>query len=310
VGKRTNARINSSKQAKSHHNFFLAKLLYRSIRLAKLIGILKQFGLSFTVKIIEDVYQDTQTSIVVTKTKSGANLFGIKNDIIYESMLDDEFREPHFQQIARAVLNSKSNCIDLGANHGSHTLWLSELCTEGKIYAFEPQPRVFQALTLNVLLNNRQNVQLYNLAASDRSGTNIYIEQAKKNLSGVNSGWSRVLFNYEIQSSVTMALDDLKFERVSLIKMDIQGSELLAVRGMLNRLRKDRPYIFFEVEDIHLKIHNTTSKELLSTIMQEDYTILRVENDYPCDHIAIPTEFLGNFVMSIENLGIPLQSVK
>jgi FkbM family methyltransferase len=294
---------------KSHKKFFLDKFFYRSIRLVQLVRILRTFGVRFTIRIIEEVYQDSQTPIIAAESQAGLMLYGIEDDIIYESMLRGEFREPHFKQVAQVILNPSSNCIDLGANHGSHSLWMSEICPTGKIYAFEPQPKIFQALSLNALMNNRTNIQLYNLAASEKTGTNIFIEQAKRNRNLINSGWSRVLFDYEIQHSATVALDDLQFEKISLIKMDIQGSELSAIKGMTKLLKRDRPFIFFEVEDIHLKFHKTTSAELYSYVSSEDYSIYRIDSQYPCDNIAVPNEDLEDVLIKLKKLRFGFQLI-
>lgn len=295
---------------KSHKNFLFAKFFYRGIRLFRLIGILKDFGVRFTIKIIEKVHEDSKTPIIATESKAGSILYGIKNDIIYESMVEDEFWEPHFKQVAQVILNPSSNCIDLGANHGSHSLWMSEVCPNGKIYAFEPQPKVFQALSLNSILNGRLNIQLYNLAASERTGRYIHVEQAKRDQNLINSGWSRVQFDYEIQHSVTVALDDLQLEKISLIKMDIQGSELSAIKGMTELLRRDRPFLFFEVEDIHLKVHKATSRELYLRILKEKYAIFKIISDYPCDNLAVPEEYLDYFADKSKKMSINFQRIE
>ena len=276
-------------------------------RLAKFPEIINQLGIKFVLRILEEVYQNVNTVISVTETNDKVKLYGIRNDLIYLSMIKNEFREPHFQKIARALLDTDSSCIDLGANHGSHSIFMSNICTNGKIYAFEPQPKVFQALTLNVQINKYRNIVLYNLAASEITGSTLYLDKANSSGQYFNSGWSRALPTFSLESSLSVALDDFEFNKITLIKMDIQGSELLAINGMKQLLKRDKPYIFFEVEDIHLKMHKTSSGELISVIAAEGFTIYRIESDYPVDHIAVPNEGVNSFLDLACSFGVNLE---
>lgn len=290
----------------------------RIIRLHKFLRIVFSLKLKFLVSLIEKVNEDIQIKIVSQiqqeeeqrgKKQGGEGmiLYGIEQDIVFEAMVAGKPREPHFELLANALLKSTDNCLDLGANHGSHTLVLSKICNKGKVYSFEPQPRVFQALTLNVSLNEITNVQLFNLAVDETTGRNIHIEQVMTTQNrDINSGWSRLLEEYSLQSCLTVALNDLKFPKIGFVKMDIQGSELSAVKGMSRILRNDRPFLFFEVENVHLEFFGVTSRELLFHIIRENYTIFRIQNDYPCDHIAVPSESINQFKKSIWGLGLEL----
>lgn len=83
--------------------------------------------------------------------------------------------------------------------------------------------------------------------------------------------------------------------------MDIQGSELSAVKGMKRILHSDQPIIFFEVEEAHLEFRKGSSKELLSILNNMGYSIYRIQNEYPSDHLAIPTAKISIFEEKINN---------
>lgn len=288
------------------------KIRVRIKRLSNLVLIISSLNMKFLVNLIENIYEDLQIEIVRHVSPKKEIIHGIKSDIVFEAMYKGSFREPHFELLARALLTSGDNCLDLGANHGSHTLLLSEICYEGRVYSFEPQPRVFQALTLNVFLNQRSsNVTLFNLAVSDSTGKYINIEQVitTKN-NHINSGWSRVSNSYSIQRCLTVALNDLEFDRIAFVKMDIQGSELLAVNGMGNILRIDRPYLFFEAEDVHLNFLGTSSSQLFLQILNANYIIFRIKNEYPHDCIAVPRERNDQFHKIVDNLDLNLEEIK
>lgn len=130
--------------------------------------------------------------------------------------------------------------VDLGANIGYYTLLFAKwVGAKGKVYAFEPEPENFEILKKNVELNGYKNVVLENKAVGERSG------KAKLYLSEENSGDHRTFGDgaRRVVEVDQVALDDY-FGRhkgkIDLIKMDIQGAEYGAVKGMGGLLRRNK----------------------------------------------------------------------
>lgn len=122
--------------------------------------------------------------------------------------------------------------VDVGANIGYYTLLLARAVgPEGRVYAFEPEPRNFEILRQNVALNGYRNVVLENAAVSSAVGAlDLFVNE--KNLGdhqAYDSGEGRARVTVR---SVT--LDDyLENGRpVDFVKMDIQGWEAAALAGM------------------------------------------------------------------------------
>ena len=64
--------------------------------------------------------------------------------------------------------------IDIGANIGTTTLEASKkIGVDGKIFSFEPNPRIFKFLQKNILLNKCKNIELFNFALGSKP-TNVY----------------------------------------------------------------------------------------------------------------------------------------
>jgi FkbM family methyltransferase len=120
----------------------------------------------------------------------------------------------------------------------------------GKVISFEPNLQNLQLLFSSIVENQFLNIEVYPLAASDSSmilkltsfGSNGYLETAL-------AGESNVQF---VQS---VAVDELlQTERqINVIKMDIEGYETLALRGMNKLITKHRPIIFTEFSPWHIK---------------------------------------------------------
>jgi 2-polyprenyl-3-methyl-5-hydroxy-6-metoxy-1,4-benzoquinol methylase len=60
----------------------------------------------------------------------------------------------------------ESHIVDVGANQGIYTLSISRQAGDGKVFAFEPDPKLFATLKSNVERNSVQNVVLFNAAAA------------------------------------------------------------------------------------------------------------------------------------------------
>jgi len=120
--------------------------------------------------------------------------------------------------------------IDLGAGFGYYTLLAAKLVgNNGRVYAFEPEPIRYKFLLKNVQINAFTNiVKVVNKAVSNKSGKAIFF------IRGEMSSLSP-LQGYKHQVMVeTVSLDDYfgGKEKIDLIKMDIEGSEMRALSGM------------------------------------------------------------------------------
>jgi FkbM family methyltransferase len=130
----------------------------------------------------------------------------------------------------RRLVRLGSNVLDIGANIGFYTSLLSNsVGPEGHVYAFEPEPTNFKHLS--TITGDRKNVTLVPKAVSDRSGQLFIYTSPKLNVDHRT---------YEVASyKERIAVDAVSIDEyvggrfpVDFIKMDIQGYELHALRGL------------------------------------------------------------------------------
>jgi methyltransferase, FkbM family len=145
--------------------------------------------------------------------------------------------EPQETELVKQEVKRGDVVLDLGANIGYHTLLFARLVgSEGKVYAFEPDPTNFALLKRNVRANGYTNVELVQKAVSDKNG------KIKLYLCEENRGDHRIYDSHDGRESVeveSVRLDDYfqGYEReINFIKMDIQGAEMMALRGMRSLL--------------------------------------------------------------------------
>jgi FkbM family methyltransferase len=104
---------------------------------------------------------------------NGQQVFGLnENDslMVYRDIFDDDCYRQH------GVTIKDGDCIlDIGANTGLFILFLNQICTEARVFAFEPLPATFRALQRNVETLNKLSVQLFNVGLSDQSGSADFV---------------------------------------------------------------------------------------------------------------------------------------
>lgn len=177
--------------------------------------------------------------------------------------------------------------LDLGASHGSHSLEMIRTFSSLKIFSFESNPIISSLLSFNC--KNEPNIRTHPFAVSDVTGELISMETIDMR-GRVNSGIYGISSkNFPTNQCITLKIDDYQLEELDFVKMDIQGSELKALTGMRNTLKKFMPIIFLEVEECHLLKQKASSAEVIRFIHALGYQTYRIENDYPVDHIALPT---------------------
>lgn len=138
--------------------------------------------------------------------------------------------------------------VDVGANVGHYTMYLSRLVgPAGRVLAFEPVPETFELLAANMSYARAHNVTLFNAAASAQlSIAGVSMPQFSSGLANYYMAGITLEGGAELDV-LTMPIDSvMPPHRVTLVKVDVEGHELQAIRGMERLLRRDRPRLIVE----------------------------------------------------------------
>lgn len=180
-------------------------------------------------------------------------------------LMRDHHYEPETTDLISRTLKEGDVFVDLGGNEGYFAILASKIVgIRGKVICIEPQRRLWNVIFENTRLNHCLNIQLLPFAVSDKRDVLELILSPSNNTgsSGLvgnvrNSFWRR-------QSTEAIVLDDLPIqEKVKLIKIDIEGFELKALKGAISMLeRKAIENILIEVHPSQLINLGQTEEEL------------------------------------------------
>jgi FkbM family methyltransferase len=165
--------------------------------------------------------------------------------------------EAEVQEILAELIRPGQVVFDVGANIGFFTILCARLVgPQGKVYSFEPMPENVATLRRNISLNGLENVVVVERALSSTSGTaELFI-----------SPWS-AFHSLNVEGAVkrenrgrdaappivveTVSLDEFVREEgvdpPDLVKLDVEGAELVALEGMREVLRSAQPLLVCEL---------------------------------------------------------------
>ena len=162
------------------------------------------------------------------------------------------FYEEDLASFLASNIQSGSVFYDLGAHWGYFSLLASKLVGDkGRVYAFEPMPRNFRHLQKNLEINSTQQIELFNLAVSEKIGkvrfsntddsfANTYVTNSSGNLLEICA----INLDSFIEKEGILPPD--------FIKIDVEGAELDVLKGAKETIVHFRPKIHLSTHDVHV----------------------------------------------------------
>lgn len=194
-----------------------------------------------------------------------------QKDVVISSALALGVYEPFQIKVFRSLLESDMTVVDIGANIGLYTVIAAKKAK--KVFSFEPESENFILLNKNVRENGFENVATFQKAVADTEGVQEFF------ISNNNKG-SHSLFippdtfekgTVEITSLDTWAAQN-DVDKVDLIKIDVQGAELLVLKGM-KKILTHHPTIVIEYDPDMLASSGVDPIKILEDFQLLGYTL-------------------------------------
>ncbi|GAA0730937.1 FkbM family methyltransferase [Dactylosporangium roseum] len=184
------------------------------------------------------------------------------------AQLNDEYDRLTVQIIER-VCTATAASIDIGAGVGEITRHLVRVAPEGRHFAVEPLPALADELA-----GTLPSVTLIRAAAAETTGPHSFVHVVS------NQGYSglyRRPYDRPDETLRQITVDTVRLDEVipsdvdiDLVKVDVEGGEVVALRGALRTLRRSLPVIVFEHGgDRVMSEYGTTTDDLWSLLVGE-----------------------------------------
>jgi FkbM family methyltransferase len=193
----------------------------------------------------------TKTDILIEgRFNCSYYLPNIVENVGFEIFINGEY-EIEIQQLLFKLVPENGCFLDLGANIGSILIPLCKRRPDITAVAVEAAPWIFHYLEKNVLLNNLDNVQLFNNALFDEDNRELDFFSPRDKF---GKGSLSPVFTKEAVKVKTKKIDtlikDLTIKKVDVIKIDVEGFEYFVFKGAQELLEgTNAPVIIFEFVD-------------------------------------------------------------
>lgn len=190
------------------------------------------------------------------------------------------FTERDFTEVVWAMLHPGDTVLDVGASRGYFTcIFADRVGRRGRVHAFEPWPSACQYLESNVRGNRFRNVTIHGFGLMDWSGEGYIIPRTLRVVPGDAPPGSRQI--------KVVRLDELAeirtLNRLDAVKIDIEGAELQALRGMRDTLLRHRPALLLEVHPTYLPLYGDSVGTLHAFLAELGYLWVVVEPGPPAE---------------------------
>ena len=195
----------------------------------------------------------------------------------------NEIFEPIETELVKREIQKGDVIIDIGANVGYYTLLMAKLVgSDGKVFAFEPEPKNFALLRENVKINNYQNIILEQRAVANQTGkTRLY-------LCDTNTEMHRLDNSKNFKSSIlidVVKLDDYFHDseflkKINFLKIDVEGTEFDVINGMIRILENNKKIkILLEFIPQHLVGHGSRPNDLINLLLNQNFELFYINQE-------------------------------
>lgn len=201
------------------------------------------------------------------------------------------FYEPKELAAIKAHFPHGGTFVDIGANVGNHSLYVAGFMAPAKVIPFEPNPLAYKLLIANIAMNGFLDVfdlSQLGVGLADRVADGFAMVEQPRNLGG-----SRMREGAQEGEGgglqVVVGDDALKSESPDMIKVDVEGMEMMVLRGLQQTIARARPILLLEIDDEN----DAAFQEWLAPL---DYDVVEKVRRYQnnTNYVLVPSAGVGD----------------
>jgi FkbM family methyltransferase len=225
---------------------------------------------------------------VRVQVEPGINMLLDPDDYVSRGILENGVWEPETWQAVAQHLQSGGTFVDVGAHIGYYSLKAAVvLGPTGHVIAVEPNPQMAGALRDNIHASGATIVAVQPVACSDSEATLEFFASAGSNtgesslsLSNASQGGQPVR-SYRVRARPLDAIiQETGVSRVDVLKIDVEGAELLVLKGAQKTLGQYHPVVIVELVESQLSAMGTSSAEIVEFLRSQGYTARHTSSEF------------------------------
>jgi FkbM family methyltransferase len=201
------------------------------------------------------------------------------DDYVSNEILRKGTWEPESWDAIRPQLTGDAVFVDVGAHIGYYSLKAAAaLGPGGRVIAIEPNPPTVQELRDNIAASGATRVHVSPVACGDKESTLVLYASPRANtgqtsLSRANAEQTGVIAaEYRVRARPLDAIvGDEGVHRVDVIKIDVEGAEMLVLRGAGRTLDRFHPVVIVELIEPQLRSMGTSVAEVRAFFTAHGY---------------------------------------
>ena len=193
--------------------------------------------------------------------------------------------EPEVHYALKTLINFKklkSDHVifaDISENIGLHSIFVLNSFPSTEIIAFDPSPNSYDYLKLTMKYNKIEKIRLKKIALSEKNGEMDFFTWGA-NSSGDSFKDTKRLYR-EIKPKIikvkSSRLDDLyDMPPLDVIKIDTEGSELEILRGAINTIKKNKPFIVLEFHKKNRAAFKVSTSQIFEFLKNIKFSIFSI----------------------------------
>ena len=209
-----------------------------------------------------------------------------KNKTSHYLLKKCDFDDLHELNIINKISRQKKVFfLDAGCNYGFYSFYTAAISNKNKILSIEASKITAKEFIKNLEINNFKNIDFYNKAISKENNNTITFNDSENDW---ESSQTHDDFEIKLKSKIKTTSIDYLLKSYNLkeysviIKLDIEGNEINALKGGLNVIKNFFPLIIFEISKYVFNVKSNIEyfKEFLINFNYSIYNTRKEKIDF------------------------------